>query len=679
MYFGHDSLSELFSDPKTFGYMLWIGLALLTVSLMILMRTRWGQVKPISKCVALSIFAHILLGGYAYGTKLIFETRDEKKAPNPVMKITFNEATIQSDQPFVKPAKEVMPWEKFGEPAKGNTPKFVKAERTIDTESPAEIQRDQVAVETPKAEKIQTTVSTNSQIPQAQTVVQQQPSYEVMPNQAAQPEQVQGPATNAPVAVFRKPETPQQVDLVPEVPSEEISQAAPPNQIPQQIQQLDQQPVERTARELLTQDADLRLGPDTGSMAPESRRIHPRPTNARFASSRSKPALSNPAFKKYAVKTKQILRPEDLVPRRRVSDGQVLPQVYNLRVNESRTKVAIRNGGSAQTEKAVQQALAWLATAQNSDGRWSCQKWGGGNETFVLGHDRGNAGAQADTGITGLAILAFLGAGQSHVEGEYKEVVRKGLQFLARSQATNGSLAGDSRLFAAMYCHGIATLAMSEAYAMTGDDQLKRFTEQAIGYTLKSQHALNGGWRYRPGDEGDMSQFGWQVLALKSAQMAGIDTPANTYGNMVKFLDSCSAGNAKGLARYRRGEAISRTMTAESFCCRVFLGQPVGKEALSEATEYLLMEKPNTSLPNLYYWYYATMALYQVGGEPWDAWNTQLKRSLVRLQRHDGRFAGSYDPSTVWGGYGGRVYSTAMSTLCFEVYYRYLPIMRGNE
>ena len=37
-------------------------------------------------------------------------------------------------------------------------------------------------------------------------------------------------------------------------------------------------------------------------------------------------------------------------------------------------------------------------------------------------------------------------------------------------------------------------------------------------------------------------------------------------------------------------------------------------------------------------------------------------------------FAGSWDPSGPWGRYGGRLYSTAISTLTLEVYYRLLPL-----
>jgi hypothetical protein len=47
---------------------------------------------------------------------------------------------------------------------------------------------------------------------------------------------------------------------------------------------------------------------------------------------------------------------------------------------------------------------------------------------------------------------------------------------------------------------------------------------------------------------------------------------------------------------------------------------------------------------------------------------------LVPSQIEDGPNAGSWDPDMEWGGYGGRVYSTALAAMCLEVYYRYAPM-----
>jgi hypothetical protein len=364
---------------------------------------------------------------------------------------------------------------------------------------------------------------------------------------------------------------------------------------------------------------------------------------------------------------------------RRLGDGQELAEPLRARVVADRLKVAQPFGATPQTEAAVAAALDWLAANQSADGRWDADLHGAGRETRTLGHDRRGAGAQADTGVTGLALLAFLGDGQTHLDGRHRENVQHGLEFLLASQAQDGNLAGNAELFAAMYCHGIATLALSEAYALSGDERLLAGLQKALRYTITAQHA-GGGWRYQPYDAGDTSQFGWQLMALHSAELAGIATPAETRLRMTRFLHSVSSGPAKGLASYRPGDRATRSMTAEALACRCFLKAANADAALDEAAAFVIEEKPGQGATNLYYWYYGTLALHQRQGREWEAWNAALQRQLLYSQRFDGERRGSWDPDALWGGYGGRVYSTSLAALCLEVYYRYLPLHgRGTE
>jgi hypothetical protein len=360
-----------------------------------------------------------------------------------------------------------------------------------------------------------------------------------------------------------------------------------------------------------------------------------------------------------------------------LGDGEPIAEPLRARVVADRLKVAQPFGATPQSEAAVAAALEWLASNQSEDGRWDADLHGAGKETRTLGHDRQGAGARADTGVTGLALLAFLGNGQTHLEGRHREKVQHGLEFLLASQATNGSLAGNAEFFASMYCHGIATLALSEAYALTGDERLLSGLNKALRYTIAAQHA-GGGWRYQPYDEGDISQFGWQLMALHSAELAGIKIPAETRTRMARFLRAASSGPERGLASYRPGDRVSRTMTAEALVCRQFLEAENRPATLAEAATYISEERPGDGQTNLYYWYYGTLALFQKQGPEWEAWNKALQHELLYSQRQDGERRGSWDPDPLWGGYGGRVYSTSMAALSLEVYYRYLPV-HGRE
>ena len=354
-----------------------------------------------------------------------------------------------------------------------------------------------------------------------------------------------------------------------------------------------------------------------------------------------------------------------------------VPAPYADRMGARRAAAAAARGGSEETERAVQSALAWLARTQSPDGRWSAAAHGGGVERAVQGHHRSNAGAKSDHGVTGLALLAFLGAGNTHREGAHADTVARGLRFLVDRQRPDGSLAGDAEFFAALYCHGMATIAVAEACGMTGDGALRPAVDRAIRHTLSMQSPSTGGWRYAAGDRGDTSQLGWQVMALSSAGHAGVGGLDQAEARARVFLQSVSSGRAGGLAGYRPGERPSVAMTAEALVCRLFLGMPAEHPAALEAVDLIAQSPPDPAAPNAYTWYYATLASFHAGGPQWDRWNVRLQAALLPLQRREsGGLDGSWDPDPVWGGHGGRVYSTALAAMTLEVYYRHLPMHR---
>jgi hypothetical protein len=362
-----------------------------------------------------------------------------------------------------------------------------------------------------------------------------------------------------------------------------------------------------------------------------------------------------------------------------------VPSSYASRFAANRDQLVAGGGGNATTERSVRAAITWLAQAQSQDGRWDARRHGAGQERYVLGQDRNGAGAKADTGVTGLALLAMLGAGETHRDGSHTVEVARGLDFLRRSQRPDGNLCGEAELFAQMYCHSMAAFAASEAYAITKDERLAPMVRAAAGYSLAVQHPTDGGWRYRPGDTGDTSQLGWQVMALRSADLGGVDVPQVTWTRVDRFLRQVERGGAGGLAAYRPEGPPTRPMTAESLYCRQLLtGQPDGQlspAALNEAIASLSKEPPSAAAVNLYYWYYATLALHRAqhvspeAANAWQRWNEALTRTLLSTQSEDG----SWPTTCLWGGYGGRVFTTSLAAMCLEVYYRYADGENGIE
>lgn len=322
-------------------------------------------------------------------------------------------------------------------------------------------------------------------------------------------------------------------------------------------------------------------------------------------------------------------------------------------------------GGNAETEAAVELGLKWLAEQQKSDGSWS-----------LIGPYSKGGSSENKTAATALALNAFLGAGHTHKEGKYRENVKLGLAYLVRRQDSDGFFAEREPSRQQMYAQAIASICVTEAYAMTGDSELRSAAALAMNFAEWSQSKLRG-WRYEPKVDADLSVTGWFVMALITGKMASLGVDETVLNNVGDFLDSVSYEDDMRYA-YSDFEPPSLSMTAEGLLCRIYLGWPRSHPSLLEAIQVdLLPNKPSADDReySVYYWYYATQVLHHVGGPQWQEWNAAMRKVIPGLQIKTGPEAGSWDPSAdVFGASGGRLYTTCLNLYCLEVYYRHLSI-----
>lgn len=360
-----------------------------------------------------------------------------------------------------------------------------------------------------------------------------------------------------------------------------------------------------------------------------------------------------------------------------------------------RLRRAIRGGGGKATESAVDKALEWLARNQEPDGHWDIKKHG--------------AGMSGDMGVTGLALLAFLGAGHTEKIGKYKENVKRAVSWIIKCQDAKGALRapdnptekirkkGHTARFE--YGQAISAMALAEASAMARVPATRAAAQKAVNYATE---VMQGGknsdkkyWDY--GKPPDMSINGWFIMMLKSAKVGGLHVNPASFDGAISFLDlrMADAVNVKkgGDSSYdngghRYGYRDKKPMlntTAMGVLCRLFTGSP--PQEVRGAAQWMLRSNPPAWKAELgkgafgcwpmYYAYYGTLTLFQVGGDDWRQWNDHLKKMLIPTQRRGGDEDGSWDPlGEAETRTGGRVYSTALGALCLEVYYRYLPMYR---
>jgi hypothetical protein len=400
------------------------------------------------------------------------------------------------------------------------------------------------------------------------------------------------------------------------------------------------------------------------------------------------------------------------------------------RPNRGSTKVGRPAIAAPQaTEEAVLYGLRWLVRHQAEDGAWSIAHL---RDVCADGTCLANVGERAahyDEGLTALALLAFLGAGHGHdsqalvvddVKGrahKLGEVVKHGLRRLCDLQKPDGSFSAQ-RPF--LYNEALCAMALSEAYWMSGARTWRANAQRVVDFLVAAQKrdpsgAGFWGWRYAPredrtvtdleGDaealaalhESDLSVTTWAVMALKSAQLAGLAVPDESLDGALAFVRwvSSNDGRAGYLTPDGAGLAISgvddhfvyhpAAMSALAMCSRTFLAHDADDPFLGGAAAQLVRDPPARGEHELsidyYYWYYGSLALYQFDGPEspkhsdkfWGPWQKELVRTLVELQaREKGRCShGAWLTPDRWSHTGGPLYATALNVLTLEVYYRY--------
>ena len=300
-------------------------------------------------------------------------------------------------------------------------------------------------------------------------------------------------------------------------------------------------------------------------------------------------------------------------------------------------------------ETSIDLAVEYLALTQNPDGSWP-SSYGQNN------------------GVNGICLLAFLGRGHVPGRGPFSSVVDGAIAFILNTQSESGLYSSPNPSRGQMYEHGLATLAMIEAYGFVPTAKMRSSVQSAVTLIVKAQSNI-GGWRYhpRPGDH-DLSVTVMQVVALRAATNARLEVPEKTLKKALEYVRRCIVPSG-GFA-YQPGGGPLPARTAAG-CLSLQLLGAFDDPAVKRGLEYLVKRGYGRGINHFWYMnYYAMQAQFQAGGKYWASWHPRVQKLLLKTQKDDGSWPGF--TSAEHNG-RARCYSTAMGAMALEVYMHYLP------
>lgn len=340
---------------------------------------------------------------------------------------------------------------------------------------------------------------------------------------------------------------------------------------------------------------------------------------------------------------------------------------------------------------AVDAALDYLAAAQNEDGSWSADVGYKLNQNYEI-----TADVKPHVGVTALAGLAFLSAGHLPHRGEYGHVLDGATDYLLKRIDERGYI---THYGSRMYSHAFAALFLAEVYGMTDRYDMREKLQHAVDFIVDCQNEY-GSWRYEPfAAESDMSITVCQLNALRAARNVGIRVPKSTIDLAKEYIAESYVDRggdrfvyegyyrlARGSFKYQatRNTRSSFALTAAGLAALHnagvsglrFQSDRLGTVDLEQSIEFLrehfdLVSGNSRYVHHYFYWYghyYATQALYVIGGDAWAWYYPAIRDELLGSQRPDGSFPCRTGPSDT--------FSTAVASIILSLPYGYLPIFQ---
>jgi RNA polymerase sigma factor (sigma-70 family) len=339
-----------------------------------------------------------------------------------------------------------------------------------------------------------------------------------------------------------------------------------------------------------------------------------------------------------------------VVPAPAKSDSAGRRETVRLRSAESASPVGVADSAPPEAPDPlfaddeprgpVGSSIKWFVGTQNRDGSW------GQGAATISGHPIDKVG------LTGLSLLAFLGAGYSTQSADrfagakLGDVVKSGVRFLTQDQAEDGSFKSSKDVIE----QALASLALCEAYGMTGSKLLLEPARNSLR-ALEAAQLKDGSW-------GDLYQSLWSSYVLTSARLG--DLPMD--GDRMKQSSD-----------YFRSQ-LDAGPNLPAMIGWLMVDKDRTHPALAETARWVAVTPPEWIQQDFSYWYMGSVALFVYDGPDgglWKSWSSRFKQTLIPTQQREGYWAGA-DPNQT-------LVQTALGTLSLQVFYRYANAVGSHK
>ncbi|MCC6465975.1 MAG: terpene cyclase/mutase family protein [Planctomycetes bacterium] len=349
---------------------------------------------------------------------------------------------------------------------------------------------------------------------------------------------------------------------------------------------------------------------------------------------------------------------------------------FRLRSGSQREKIAYL--GSAELMAALDRSLAWLQRNQAEDGAWGHVDVA---DPRVIPQDRALYGVQRIE-LTAAALLAFLGDGHSSKASpvQYDWSVKRGLEWLVKQQQPDGQI-GDPAA-PVVLVHAMATQALLEDYALTGDWKLKQPLRLACRWLAAARPADGGGgFPYRLGQPASPITGVWAYLALATAQNANVpdaDAPKARMDELLAWFGE----STRGFSTLKdAGEVLAANdllPTAGAAALTAFAADAGYEMRRTVFLDRIGGEQPSLDIRkdrakgvgDMRYVFFGSLAFaleQRRTGARTNQWQQVMAQSILQNQQTDHPLrTGSYAPTSDYADLYGRVFGAAYGALAIE-------------